>query len=65
MFRVSSTLHRELTKIIKGSSEVDLYDMRSILEYAQKHGYATAFSAIQADPWWYLRCINEQVRVSD
>ena len=62
--KVSKALCQELTKLIE-SGEVDLQDTRTVLEYAEKHGFMLAARAIRGNPRRYLQCINEGMDVSE
>jgi len=65
MVKVSSTLYRELNKIILGPGAFDMQDPNAVLEYAQKHGFTIAARAIQGNTRRYLQCINEGMEASD
>ena len=60
--KVPSNLYRELMEI-KESGEIDMQDVKVVLEYAQKHELLVAARAIQGNPGRYLRCINEGMEV--
>ena len=65
MVKVSSTLYRELIKIIFSSGTLDMQDPDAVLKYAKIHGFKTAARTIQGNPKRYLMCINEGIEASD
>ena len=62
--KVSSSLYREL-KQIEESGEVDMQDVKAVLEYAKKQGLHLAIRTLQGNPRRYLQCINEGMEASD
>ena len=62
--KVSSSLYREL-KQIEESGEVDMLDVKAVLEYAKKHGLLMTMRTLQGNPRRYLQCINEGMEASD
>jgi len=56
--KISSALYKELMKI-KESGEVDVNDVKAVLEYTQEHGLSAAERAVQGNPGRYLKCMNE------
>lgn len=61
--KVSIGLYQELNKI-RESGEVDMQDVRAVLEYAEKHGFLLAARAARGNPRRYLQCINEGMDVT-
>ena len=64
MVKVSSSLYRQLMKIVE-SAAVDMQNVGAVLAYANKHGLNEAWLAILGNPRRYLFCINEGMQVSD
>jgi len=62
--KVSSSLYKEL-KQIEESGEVDMQDVKAVLEYSQKHGLRGTMRTLQGNTRRYLQCINEGMEASD
>jgi hypothetical protein len=52
-------------KQIEESGEVDMQDVKAVLEYSKKHGLRVTMRTLQGNPRRYLQCINEGMEASD